>query len=317
MSDSMQSCASIDPRRPGFRLRTWLLALRIESFPVSVIPAILGTATAWQEGYRIDMRLALLTVFGALAVHIATNLLQDYFDFKSGLDRAGTMGGSGVLVSGDLAPRSVLIASSAFFAASAAVAGYMIYACGPALAWIVAAGLVLGAGYALPRYGLKYIHLGDVGVFLAFGVGITAGSYFVQTGRLSWYPLCYAVPFGLLVVALLHSNNMRDARDDFEAGLRNTACMMGPRVSRAFYALLIGGAYASVVVFVLLGAVPRGAVVVLVTLPWALKLVGRSVWSDPSDSSIMGTQVAYTALLSLVFGSALVLGISVFEAAGR
>jgi len=273
------------------------------------MPALLGTAAARQQGYRVDVYLALLTLVGALAIHIATNLLQDYFDFTSGLDRPGTLGGSGVLVGGDIAPRSVLIASSVFLAVSAAVAGYMIHARGPALAWIVAAGLVLGAGYAVPRYGLKYIFLGDVGVFLAFGVGITLGSYFIQTGGLSWYPMYYAVPFGLLVVALLHANNMRDAPDDLGAGLRNTAYRMGPRVSRAFYVLLIGGAYVSVVAFVLLGAVPRGSVAVLVTLPGAIKLVGRSIGSDPSDRFVMGTQVTYTALLSLVFGSALVLGI--------
>jgi len=281
---------------------------------VSVVPALLGVAVAWQGGYRIEPLLALLTLAGAVAIHAATNLLQDYFDFKSGLDRENTLGGSGVLVSGALSPRAVLMASLIIYAVSAAVAGYLVYICGIALAWIVAAGFALGTAYAVPKYGLKYNLLGDVGVFAAFGIGITLGSYFIQTGSLDAYPLYYAVPFGMLVVALLHANNMRDATDDFEAGLSNPAYRMGPGVSRAFYAFLIFGPYAAISATVLIGAIPRGAMAVWLTFPLALKLVGNSLKAGFDDKTVQGRQVALTALLSLSFGVMLIIGIVVYSA---
>jgi len=312
MSSSETASVVIEQRGALFQLRTWLSALRPESFPVSVVPALLGVAVAWERGYRIDPLLAVLTLAGAVAIHAATNLLQDYFDFKSGLDREGTQGGSGVLVRGRATLRAILVASVIFYAVSAAIAGYLVYTCGLTLAWIVAAGLVVGSIYAVPRYGLKYNLLGDVGVFAAFGIGITAGSYFVQTGVLDIYPLYYAIPFGMLVVALLHANNMRDARDDFEAGLRNPAYRMGVGLSRAFYAVLVFGAYAALMAPVFLGIVPRGAMAVLITFPLALKLVGNVLKADFEERSALGSQVGLTALLALTFGAMLVIGIVIF-----
>lgn len=307
------SSTQIECKAPRFgavaNITVWLRALRPESFPVSVVPALLGVAIAWEEGYRIDPVLAALTLVGAIAIHAATNLLQDYFDFKNGLDREGTLGGSGVLVNGLRSPRSILIASIVFFFLSAVLAGYLIHMRGMTLAWIVGAGLVLGAGYAVPRYGLKYNLLGDVGVFAAFGIGITVGAYFVQTGSLSWYPIVYAVPFGLIVLALLHANNMRDADDDCEVGLKNPAYRMGVRFSRAFYAFLILGAYALLVGAVLLGLISRGALIVLLTFPLGLGLVSTALKAGTDDKAVLGPLVVRTALLALAFGMAMVIGI--------
>jgi 1,4-dihydroxy-2-naphthoate octaprenyltransferase len=276
---------------------------------------VLGSAIAWGSGYRIEPFLAVLTILGAVAIHAATNLLQDYFDFKGGLDRAGTQGGSGVLVSGLLTPRALLVASIVSYAISAAIAAYLVYVCGLTLAWIVAVGFVVGTCYAVPRYGFKYNLLGDVGVFAAFGIGITVGSYFIQTGSLHAYPLYYAVPFGLLVVALLHANNMRDAVSDFEAGLKNPAYRMGEGLSRAFYAFLIFSAYATLVAAVIYGAITRGAVAVLITFPLALRLVANAIKASPDDRNALGRQVGQTALLALLFGAMLVIGIVVYGVA--
>lgn len=296
-------------------LRVWLVALRPESFPVSVVPALLGVAIAWQQGFRIDPITALLTLAGAVSIHAATNLLQDYFDFKSGLDREGTQGGSGVLVAGRRTPRAILTASLIFYVVSATLAGYLIHASGLAFVWIVAAGLVVGSLYAVPKYGLKYNLMGDVGVFAAFGVGITMGSYFIQAGRLDWYPLLYAAPVGLLVVALLHANNMRDAEDDLEVGLRNSAQRMGLRIARLFYSALILGAYLMPAAFTIAGLIPRGALAVFLTFPLGLKLMRDALKGGFDDRSTRGPQVIGTALLALAFGTALILGIVIYGVA--
>jgi 1,4-dihydroxy-2-naphthoate octaprenyltransferase len=309
---STSQAAVIERGQYGVRAHAvvWLRALRAESFPVSIVPALLGIAAAHVQGYRIDLLLAMMTIAGALCIHAATNLLQDYFDYKSGLDREGTLGGSGVLVSGRCSARAILIASIAFFALSAGAVGYLIVMSGIALAWIAGAGLMLGAGYAIPKYGLKYHLLGDIGVFLAFGIGMTLGAYFVQTQRIDWYPLVYAVPFGLLVAALLHANNMRDALDDAQVGLRNTAFRLGLRASCLYYAVLVTGAYALTAAGVFVRLMPRGSVFVLVTFPLALHLM-RSVWRSSFESrEALAKGVIGTAMLSLFFGLALILGIA-------
>ncbi|MFH1830256.1 MAG: 1,4-dihydroxy-2-naphthoate octaprenyltransferase [Pseudomonadota bacterium] len=290
-------------------LKVWLRALRPESFPVSVVPALLGIAIAWSQGYRIDLPLALMTLVGAVAIHAATNLLQDYFDYTNGLDRPHTLGGSGVLVRGELAPSDILIASGVFFAISAALAVILIIHVGYLLLWFVAAGLILGAGYAIPRYGLKYLLLGDIAVFAAFGIGITMGSYVIQTGSLNWHPLICAVPFGLLIVALLHANNMRDMLTDLEAGHKNLAYRLGIRNSLLYYAFLIFGAYVLPMVFVFMGHLHRGVFLILITLPLAVRLF-RDVWnSEAQCSDVLGSAVIRTAKLSLCFGITMLIGI--------
>ncbi len=296
-------------KKPKSSLRIWLHAIRTESFPVSVVPVLLGIAIAYQKGYRIDFALALITFIGAVAIHAATNLLQDYFDYRSGMDRRNTLGGSGVLIRGELKPSAIFWASMIFFGISAAIAAIMIIRIGIPLVWLVAAGLILGAGYAIPKYGLKYLMLGDAAVFLAFGIGITMGSYLIQTGRFDWYPLLCAVPFGFLVTALLHSNNMRDMITDLEAGHKNLAYRLGIDGSMLYYGFLIFGAYVLPIAFVFAKLSNRGVMVILVTFPYAL-YVFRDIWdSNALDNEVLKSTVIRTAKLALCFGMVMVVGI--------
>lgn len=284
----------------------WLRAVRPFAYPASVIPALLGITLAWHNGAAIRIDLAIITVLGAIAIHTATNLLQDYFDYKNGLDRPGTLGGSGVLVEGLLSPRAIFVAALLFFLFSAILAIPLIVHAGPPLIIIIGLGLIAGAGYAVPRMGFKYLALGDVAVFFAFGIGITLGSYVVQAREISWQAILCAVPFGLLVVGILHANNMRDMKDDDVAGVRTLAVILGMRGSRIYYTSLIFGAYAVVVIGALLNMLPFGVLFSILTLPLALKLV-KNVWrADLNDT--MAHADARTAKLSLMFGLAMIAG---------
>jgi 1,4-dihydroxy-2-naphthoate octaprenyltransferase len=105
---------------------------------------------------------------------------------------------------------------------------------------------------------------------------------------------------------------MRDARDDFEAGLKNPAYRMGTGLSRAFYAFLVFGAYAALVASVLSGAIPRGVMAALITFPLALRLVSNAIKASSDDRGALGRQVGLTALLSLLFGAMLIIGVVVY-----
>jgi len=288
--------------------RIWWKAVRPFSFPASAMPAVMGITVAWIKGYDLSLSLALLTIMAAVAAHAGANLIQDYFDYTGGIDKPGTFGGSGLLVSGILGPRSVFMGSIVCFAIAAFIAVPLIMHAGSALFWIVLAGFALGAGYAVPGLGLKYRAMGDVAVFLAFGVGITLGSFVVQAKVFDPAPLACGIPFGFLVVAILAANNMRDACDDAKAGVRTLAVIMGGSASRALYIVIVLAAFAVPIVYVKMGLLSPGALFILATLPLAHMLT-REVWrSTEHDRRAMALAVDRTARLALFYGAAMTAG---------
>jgi len=274
----------------------------------------MGIASAWVAGFRIDLGLAVLTILGAVAAHAGANLLQDYFDYTGGIDKPGTLGGSGLLVSGILGPRAVFMGSIVAFAIAAFVAVPLVAHAGLALLWIALGGFFLGAAYAVPRVGLKYHSLGDVGVFFAFGVGITLGSYVIQTGSMSAAPLAMGIPFGFLVVGVLVANNLRDVDDDAGAGVRTLAVVMGQRATRAFYVAAVLAAFAAPIAYVRMEYLNAGAIFCIGALPLAFEIM-MDVWRAPEGSRRdMAVAVERTARLALFYGVLMVAGTVAWKA---
>ena len=296
-----------------FRLALWWRAIRPFAYPASIIPAFLGIALAWAGGYEINHYFAIITIIGAVAVHTASNLLSDYFDFKKGIDRSGTYGGSGVLVENLLQPRDILFASLLFYFISACVALFLIYFVGIKLIWIILVGLIAGVFYSMPPFGFKYGAIGELVVMIAFGVGITLGSYFVQTGQYSMIPVWHSIPFGLLVAAILNANNLRDLEDDVEVDVKTLAVMVGLNRARFVYGGFVFMAYALVIFFVAHGEMLTGSLACLLSLPLAANLV-FNVWKAPYVSKEeLNISVERTAQLSLAFGITMILGIAIWE----
>lgn len=289
--------------------RIWWRAIRPFAYPASAVPALLGVALSWSAGYPVKYGLALLTLLGVIAAHTGANLMSDYFDFKRGIDREGTLGGSGVMVEGLLSPKSIMVASLISFCIAGTAGLIIMMNAGTQILWLVAGGFVAGAFYSLPPIGFKYGALGELVVFLAFGVGITVGSYVVQVGAYSWTPVWYSLPFGLLVSAILHANNIRDRKSDLEVGVRTLAGIFGNSGTRLTYAAIVALAYLLVVFFVINGDVLPGAAACLITLPLAWKLIVK-FWSAPriSRNEFFGT-AERTAQLSLAFGVTMIVGI--------
>lgn len=290
-------------------LKLWWRAVRPYAYPASIVPVFLGTAIAWSEGVAIDVVAFVLVLVGVVAAHTGGNLINDYEDFRRGVDRPGTLGGNGLLVSGEMTPARTL--------AGAAVALSVALCCGVLLAlqggwmiWVLmGAGALAAIGYGMPPFGFKYRALGDVTVFFAFGVGVTLGSYFAQVHAFSWVPVAAAVPYGLWVVALLHCNNIRDMADDAADRTRTLAGALGPRGARIAYAVIVLGSYATVAAFSAAGVLPRGALLVFATLPMGMALAVR-ISAAPPASEALAAAVPRTAQFSLFFGVALIAGIA-------
>jgi 1,4-dihydroxy-2-naphthoate octaprenyltransferase len=245
----------------------YFLATRPPFLTASLVPCLIGLATAFHDGVAIDAATAVFTVLGALLVHAGVNVLNDYYDALNGTDALNTdrifpfTGGSrfiqnGVLTSGETARYGV-----ALFVCGAAIGVWLAFASGPGLWWIGAFGLLLGWAYSAPPFNLNSRGFGELSVAIGFGVLIPLGADYVQRGALDVLPLLAGLPFALLVANLLYINQFPDRRADEAAGKRHWVVRLGARRARWGYVTLVVLAYAILLAEVAFGVLPMLAAI--------------------------------------------------------
>ncbi|HEV7886028.1 MAG TPA: 1,4-dihydroxy-2-naphthoate polyprenyltransferase [Acidimicrobiales bacterium] len=285
------------------RQNKWVLGARPRTLPAAVAPVLVGTAVAASQGHVFWWRAAAALVV-ALAVQIATNYSNDYADGVRGTDDV-RVGPVRLTASGLATPRQVKGAAMAAFGV-AAVAGLALAAA--TTPWLIAVGAAcFAAGWLYtggPRpYG--YAGLGELFVFVFFGLVAVAGSAFVHTQQVTALALAAAVPVGLLATALLVVNNLRDIPTDLVAGKRTLAVRMGDPATRALYAACVVLPF----VFVLLLAFPRPwAVLALAALPLAIAPL-RAVLTGATGPALIPVLVR-TGQAQLGFAVLFALGLS-------
>lgn len=279
----------------------WVAGARPRTLPAAVVPVLVGTACAVGEGDVVAWRAVAAGVV-ALALQVATNYANDYSDGVRGTDEV-RVGPMRLVASGLAAPGAVKRAAFLAFG----VAGLAGLALAAAVGWeLLAVGaLAMAAGWFYtggPKpYG--YYGFGELFVFVFFGVVATAGSTYVQLGRLTGLSLVASVPVGFLACALLVVNNLRDVPTDREAGKKTLAVRLGDRRTRVLYAALVGGAF---VLGVVCAAWRWGALATLLALPLGITvgIVLRGAYGRQ-----LVPVLAATARLQLVFGALLATGL--------
>ena len=293
-------------------LKKWLIAGRPWSLPASVIPVIFGSSLAATVGWvKLHIGLLLLSLLAMIFLHMAANMLSDVVDWRRGLDREMTPA-SGAIARGWLTPRQVLRGSMVFFAIGSALGLILVYLCGKLVLYTGLLGIGLGVAYPW----LKKEALGDVAVFIDFGLLGSFGGWVVQTGQFSWLPVIWAIPQGLLIVAILHANNWRDILTDREKKISTVANNLGGRGSRRYYGLLLFGSMALLATFVLVPrlfgldfpSLPLSILIVILCWPQARRL-WKMAGSSTSPSQRQAAEQAdcldldgATARYSLIFG---------------
>jgi 1,4-dihydroxy-2-naphthoate octaprenyltransferase len=281
----------------------WAAGARPRTLPAALAPVLVGTgAAAALDGFRPLP--ALLALVVALALQVAVNYANDYSDGRRGTD-AERVGPMRLVGSGAAAARQVLVAAGLAFAV-AAVAGLGLAALSSW--WLVAVGAVcIGAAWTYTGGPLPYGYraLGEVFVFVFFGLVAVVGTTYVQTETLPGLAFAVAVPIGLLSVALLMVNNLRDIAGDTAAGKRTLAVLMGDRASRAAFVGLLVVAFA---VTVAVGIVRPWALLPLVAAPLALP-PARTVLSGGRGPALIGA-LQGTGLLTLATGVLLAIGLA-------
>lgn len=296
------------------KLKVWLIAIRPFSLSASTMPVIFGSAiAAVMPGESFSPARAVIAFFAMVILHSGANILSDYTDFKKGIDKVPTPV-SGAIVRGLISPREGLTAAWALFAAGSALGLVLVYFAGWPLLVLGGIGVAIGVLYTLGGpISLKYHGLGDLAVFLNFGVFGSLGAWIVQTGCFSWLPAIWAVPMSLLVVGILHSNNWRDTQGDTSAGFVTVASILGDRGSLAYYGFLIFGPFIIVALLVFIPgiigagdlAMPRAFAVTLLTLPMAVSLWKKALQRrNPKEPFDFIALDGATAQFNMMFGLA-------------
>jgi 1,4-dihydroxy-2-naphthoate octaprenyltransferase len=273
---------------------------------MSAISVSVGAALAAAHG-SFSWPLYLVTVVALCAVHGGVNLMNDFFDFRSGVDIAKVATARyrpHPLVEGRIEPMGVLWISVLLLAAGSLLGLVLAFLRGWEIFWIGLIGVAAGVLYTAPPLAYKYKALGELSVFLMWGPLSVEAAYFVQRQQLSWEAFWVSIPFGLLVALVLFANNLRDAETDESARVSNLAILFGPENGPLVYAAMVVAALASVVVMSVLGPLGPWSLIVLFSIPVAVRLLRTMVREVPPDAD------ARTAQLNTVFGLLLVISMA-------
>lgn len=304
--------------------------MRVPFLQATIIPVVLGGVIAWQLTKVFHWELFLLTLLGASLIQIATNMLNDYFDFRSGNDlqvrhQNPFAGGGRILNAGLIKPSTHLLVSTTCLVLGALIGIFLILAYGLTLLfWIGLVGIVSSFFYVGPPFKLAYRGVGEFVVGLNFGPLMTLGSYYVQTG--SWTqtaePFLASIPIGLLIAAVLWINEFPDMPADEAVGKKTLVLRLGHSRSIAVYIGLVVSSYLLVILYALLRVLTSipitsyATVVALLSIPFAVKAV-RVLKINYQDPHAIIPANAGTIMLHLIFGALAILGFVIGALVGQ
>ena len=282
-------------------LRLWLVAARPRTLPAAVAPVIVGTALAASEGvFRPLVMVAALV--GSVFIQIGTNLSNDLSDARRGADAEDRLGPVRVTSGGLLPPRRVLVGTYVAFGVAVAAGAYLIAVAGWELLLVGAVSILAGVLYTGGPRPYGYEGLGELFVFLFFGVVAVVGSYFAQTERLSAVAFALSVPIGLLAAAILIVNNVRDVDTDRRAGKRTLAVKLGRDQAAQLFVAALAVAFLVPGAIWLAGSLSAWVLLPLLAAPLALPLARtvRTRSDGPSLNAALGRTGGLLALVSIL-----------------
>jgi 1,4-dihydroxy-2-naphthoate polyprenyltransferase len=280
-------------------MRIWLMAARLRTLPAAIAPVLVGTALAYELSDVFHPIAFVAAMLGSILIQVGTNLSNDYSDARRGADAEDRLGPVRVTAGGLVPPKQVLLATYITFGLAVLCGVYLIATAGIELLFVGIASIAAGVLYTGGPKPYGYEGLGEVFVFLFFGIVAVTGSTFAQTEAWPWEAFVLAVPVGLLAAAILVVNNVRDMDSDKRTGKRTLAVRLGRERGRLMYAVMLAGAYLIAPLPWLLGPLSPWLLLSWLTLPLALKLV-RTV-REHADGPTLNEALAQTGLLQLTF----------------
>ena len=285
-------------------LKEWFLATRPWSFPASTMPALVVISSIFASRFGdfsgVNWLMAVLCVLGVLIFHFGGNLVSDYFDYKTGVDRQDNTG-QRMLVDGIFEAKTILKYGLTLLCIGSALGLFIVWKSSIYVLYVGLAGFVLTLLYSK----LKYHAWGDLDVFVIFGILTPIGTSFAVLNELDINAVLNAVPVGFLVVGILHSNNTRDMIFAARAEVKTFAMNIGLKASKWYYVALLSATYLMIVVLMILGICSWLSVLAFLSLPVAVKNL-KMMLSCKQAPDIVGLD-GMTAKLVLVFSVLLII----------
>jgi len=288
-------------------VKAWLLAIRPPTLTAAVVPVAVGTGVAVGDGYRAPLA-ALAALVGALALQIGANFANDLSDFRRGADNESRLGPPRATQLGLLTQRQVTQGILVAFAVATLAGLYLVYVGGWPIIAIGLSSMIAAVTYTGGPWPFGYRGLGEVFVFIFFGVVAVAGTYFVQSGEVNGHVLAASIPVSLTVTAILVVNNVRDIDTDRHAGKYTLAVYLGRRLARTEFVLVVAGAYLAAGSLWLLGGYSGWVFLSWLSVPAAVVPIGTVL--AKTDGPGLNQALRSTARLHLLFGILLAVGVS-------
>jgi 1,4-dihydroxy-2-naphthoate polyprenyltransferase len=284
----------------------WLHAARPKTLPAAVAPVLVGTAVAVAQETFGALTFA-ACMLGALFIQVGTNLSNDYSDARRGADTEDRLGPLRVTAGGLVPPRAVLVATWVSFGVATLCGVYLVATSGWELLAVGVASIAAGVLYTGGPRPYGYAGLGELFVFVFFGLAAVAGSAFAQLEAWPRAALILAVPVGLLASAILVVNNVRDIDTDRRAGKNTLAVKLGRERARVLFSAMVLGSFATALVPWFLGDLGPWLALSWLSLPLAIALI--RFFGTHVDGPSLNRALAQTAQLQLVFCVLLAAGV--------
>jgi 1,4-dihydroxy-2-naphthoate polyprenyltransferase len=288
-------------------LRIWLMAARPRTLPAAIAPVLVGSAAAYEVADELRWGAFVAALIGSIFIQIGTNLANDYSDAKRGADTEDRLGPVRVTSAGLVAPRRVLYATWLAFGVAVAAGIYLATVAGPVILAVGAASIAAGVLYTGGPRPYGYAGMGELFVFVFFGVVAVNGSYYVQLEEVDALPFWLSVSVGLLSTAILVVNNIRDLETDRRAGKRTLAVRLGRERTRVLYQVCLGGAFVVLAFGIAVSDGPWAAFLGALAAPLAWRPLQAVL--TRTDGPALNAALAQTGALLGVFSLLVSLGL--------
>ena len=253
-------------------MNPWILASRPKTLPAAVSPVILGLALAYSDN-QFNILVGFLTLLASILIQIGTNFANDVYDFLSGADDEDRLGPKRAANSGLLKPKDMLNKMCIIFLLSLAIGCYLAYIGGWPIVLIGSLSILSGIAYTGGPYPLGYNGLGDIFVFIFFGLIAVPGTYYLQTNTINYESILLGIASGSFSTAILIVNNVRDLNTDKKINKKTLAVLFGKKFCELEYFLMIFLGFSMPIYFNLFLNYKSSILLVLVTIPIAIKLI--------------------------------------------
>ncbi len=280
------------------KFQSWILASRPKTLLAAVVPVVVGSALAINRG-KFFLIYSFVALLCSLLIQIGTNFTNDLYDFLKGADNHKRKGPLRVLSSGLISVNEMKVGSILVFFTSFLLGLYLVYACGIVVLIIGIISIIAGIAYTAGPFPLAYNGLGDIFVFMFFGVVGTSGTYFLHLREFSLLSFLTSIPVGALVTNILVVNNYRDIEEDKAAGKNTLAVFLGRNFTRYQFIFLLIASFAIPAILFLLFNFHAWIFLPYLTIPLAYRLV---IMLYTLDGLQLNKTLELTAKFSALFG---------------